>query len=131
MKAMDHQDLFDKVWQYLINLMKAEAAKSNETQVAKRIGVHPTTVGRWLKGDRGEGIKLSECLKIVLKLGGTMAGMAREIGYEEAAMILELLDEDQQFMLGILEIMQRGGPEAEKLKYEVSFLRKSIADRKE
>lgn len=67
---------------------------------------------------------LSVCLRIIATLGGDLVELARELGFEKVARILELREENQQLLLDIMEMIERGGPAAEKLRNEVEFLKK-------
>ncbi len=56
-------------------------------------------------------------------LGGDLAMLARDLGYKEVARIVELSKEKQEMLLDLLELLEKGGPAAEKHKQEIEFLK--------
>lgn len=120
---MENQELFEKVWSHLLKILQTEVDKSNESRVAKRLDVSPSTVTRWLKGERGERVELNHCLRIVKTLGGNIVGLMKELGFDEIVNILEMDEDSRTFVNDVVAILERGGPAAEKLKTEIKFLR--------
>lgn len=143
----ERDETYWKVWGYLVRLVQEEAENTSEGDVARRIGVARTTVNRWIRGLRGERVELGVCLRIIETLGGDLVELARELGYEDMARILELgkdkqrllvqmlellekegtesekKKEEQQLLLDILQLLKEGGPAAKKLRQEIEFLK--------
>ncbi len=103
--------------------MRDEVERTSQGAVAKRSNESRSAVNRWVYGIRGERIELSNCLHIVQALGGDLAMLARDLGYKEVARIVELSKEKQEMLLDLLELLEKGGPAAEKLKQEIEFLK--------
>lgn len=125
---MDNQELFNRVWGHLLRVLRAEVEKSNESRVAKRLGVSHSTVNRWLSGERGERVELSHCLRIIANLGGDLVALAKELGYEDVAKILEFDHSSRTVLLDVIAILEQGGPAADKLLQEVQFLQRLAGD---
>lgn len=126
MKIRSHEELFDRLWAYLVKLIQKEVEKSNESRVASQIKVEPSTVHRWIEGERGERVTFASVVKIIFSLGGTMADIAKELGDEESAILLELMVNEPDLMRAFITVVTSDTPEAEKLKSEIAFLNKSI-----
>jgi len=75
-----------------------------------------------VRGQRGERVDLSVCLRIIATLGGDLVDLARDLGFEEVARILELGRDKQRLLLDFLELPEQEGPAAEKFKQEIEFL---------
>lgn len=117
------QRLFDQIWGHLLTLLREEVDKSSIRKVAKRLDVYPTTVARWVNGERGERIELSHCLRIITALGGDLVSALQELGFEDVAELLQMDAASLRMVRAVVEILQKGGPAADKLRGEISFLR--------
>jgi transcriptional regulator with XRE-family HTH domain len=125
-KVKNEKELFDKVWGYLLKLLQSQTSTSNASQVAKQLGVEVSTVTRWMRGDRGEKVTLAAALNIIFKLGGTVAELARELGDENMASILQMALDEPELIQSFIYIMTSDSVEAKKLKDEISYLRNRL-----
>jgi len=103
------QRLFDQVWGHLLTLLREEVDKSSIRKVAKRLDVYPTTVARWVNGERGERIELSHCLRIITALGGDLVSALQELGFEDFAKLLQMDAASLRMVRAVVEILRKGG----------------------
>jgi DNA-binding XRE family transcriptional regulator len=122
MNALSSNDFLDKIMDYLIKLLEKEVDKSTQTDVSKLIGVAPSTIGRWIRGDRGERLTLAHSLRIITKLGGSMADLADHLGYPDVAKLLKAKNADPELIAKFIDLIDDSGIETDQLKNQIQFL---------
>lgn len=121
--------LYNKVWKLLIDAIRREADKpgSSSNKVAKRLKVQPSTVKRWLDGDRGSRVSLKQTLNIAHTLGIPMESVLKELTPDNTAQIVQILQDDPEFMACIMDIWSRGkSSDIDKLKSEASYIQEKL-----
>jgi predicted transcriptional regulator len=101
---MDTQKTGDRVWAMVVDLLRERVRETSQADVAKLLKRHSSTIGRYLKGERGEKVTLNECIHLHLTLGGNPMDILKALGEEAAAEILEILIKDPQLTKDILRL---------------------------
>lgn len=120
------EELFDAVWAYILKLIRREVEATNQTRVAKILHVKPSTIGRWLRGDRGQSVTLSYAMNVLATLKGDFLEMAQEIGYKDAARMLQVAKDNPVLIQKFLAILESDSPESQKIKTEIDYLFEKI-----
>ena len=124
---MDIDVLYAKVWNLLVSAVRSKAEETNQSEVARTLGVAPVTVSRWLSGDRGsQRLSLREAITLIHKLGVDVEEIVRLIAPEKVDLVAVLLGLEKDTLSRLASIFDSGGPEAEKLKAEIDFLSKTL-----
>jgi DNA-binding transcriptional MerR regulator len=105
-------------------LIKQVGTFRNHSEAARAIGVHPSTVHRWIKGERGRNMTTESLINALNRMGVSMAEigevlMANERDGELLADIADLIDDDRKLVEAFTRLK---GLDADKRKRAVEFL---------
>ena len=84
-------------------LLEKVSSFGNDSAAARAIGVHPSTVHRWVKGERGKNIQTQNLIHALTKLGVSMSEIGNVLVENErdAALlgdIIDLVDDDRKLV---------------------------------
>lgn len=115
------------LWEIGIKVLEKEIKNTNKNQVARALNVYPSTVGRWLKGDRGEHKPITKYLDSIFKtFSESFEGVLMEnYDTEFAKLLIELKEKDKlEKAKQALKILGREDETSEKLENEIKYLDK-------
>lgn len=121
---MQTAELYEAVWSLLVEAVRREAERTSGRDVARRLGVSPMTISRWLSGERGERVALRDAINAALKLGVPVEELLRAVAPQKADLLLSVLGLDDETQKLLQKILEENGLEKEKLRSEIHFLSK-------
>lgn len=121
---MQAAELYEAVWSLLLEAVRREAERTSGRDVARRLGVSPMTISRWLSGERGERVALRDAINAAMKLGVPVEELLRAVAPQKADLLLSVLGLDDETQELLQKILEENGLEKEKLRSEIHFLSK-------
>jgi transcriptional regulator with XRE-family HTH domain len=124
MSAKDADKIYGQLWKLMIDKIRHKVEVEGVTQraIAETLGTKQPTVNRWLRGERGKEVELRTVISIVLKLGVTMDDLARAMGENNLAILLEYFVQNKEVGKRLAEILQDGSEGKRKIESEIDFI---------
>lgn len=114
------------LWEIGLRVLDKEISRANRHQVAKKLGMSPSTVWRWVEGDRGQSRPNAEYLERIFNTFRVTFEEVLMEAYdaETAEQVIKALQHDPETVKKVLFLLLQDDDRSEKLKQEVNFLSK-------
>lgn len=114
------------LWELGLRVLDKEISRSNRHRVAQHLEMSPSTVWRWVEGDRGRSRPNAKYLERIFE---TFQGTFEEVLMEAydartAELVIKAMQKDPETVKEVLELLLQDDERAEKLKNEIKFLTK-------
>lgn len=127
--AMKNENMYKMLKGLLLHrLAEVDARYGGKAEVAKRMGVSESTIGRLAKQIRGERLSLKMALRLAEGLGIPMSEVIRIIAPEEAEILITLYDVDKEILPDMLKIALADKDAWQVIRSQVKFMASKIKD---
>ena len=132
MKKITETEIESRLWEYLIKRLETLRKDGlSQAAIADKIGVKQQTIGRWLNRERGEDrLTLATVLKIIVRLGVSMAELAEVIGEKSFATVIDYLSNNLEMVNKMAAILDsESGAARRKLEADIDYLADQLQKR--
>jgi len=101
--------------EFVLTKIDEEAKTTSRSAVARKIGVTPPTITRWLNRNRGENLALQTILRVIASLGLDLEEVAIMLSPDLFASVVKASEEHQKLIPIFLRLLAKGGDTAKAL----------------
>lgn len=121
---MRHEYVYKKLLSIFMDAVREEVRKTSIAEAARKCGVDPSTVSKWISGERGgERLYAKHLISSLFGLGMSMEALLKHFSPDSAAEVVSALDAEPDLMESIIRILN--GPDQaakDKLRAEIKYI---------
>ncbi len=87
---MGETEIYQRLWGLTLRRLKEEIDRTNSNQAAKKAGLNPSTLGRYISGERGARVNFETMFKVLSKLGVPMGEVVEALDPELGKIFVSL-----------------------------------------